>query len=148
MWAFPRHAAAQSETTVSIEQQDARADKSVDVPVQVTNFTNIGAISLVITYDPSVLEFARSAGTSSLIAGTPRENFSANVVKPGELRISWFDPTGARPIKIDDGVLLSITFHRYAGGRSSVSFTERSEISDIKAEPIGVTFQDGRVGQN
>lgn len=144
-WGLPGNAVAQSGLTVSIERQNARVGTSVDVPVRVTDFTNIGAISLIVTYDPDVLKFAKDAGTRSLIAGTPRENFSANVVEPGELRISWFDTTGSTPIDISDGTLLTITFHRYAGGESPVVFTESSEISNINAEPTEAAFQDGHV---
>lgn len=141
----PEHTAAQSDLTVSADRQDARVGKSVDVPIPVTGFTNVGAVSLIITYDPQVLEFVEDADTPALIAGTPRENFSANVVEPGELRISWFDATGASPINIDDGTLLTITFHRYAGGKSPVAFAEGSEISNIRAEPLEAVFRDGRV---
>jgi hypothetical protein len=146
---FPGHSAAQSvaqdELTVSIEPREARVGESVDVPIRATDFANVGAISLIITYDPDVLAFAEDAQTRSLIAGTPRDNFSANVVEPGELRISWFDPTGSSPIEINDGTLLTITFHRYAGGKSPVVFANGSEISNIKAKPIEAAFQDGRV---
>lgn len=144
---LPGHAVAQSKLAVSIQERDARVGKSVDVPVRVTDFSNVGAISLIVTYDPDVLEFVEDADTPSLIAGTPRENFSANVVEPGELRISWFDRTGASPININEGTLLTITFHRYAGGKSPVAFAEGSEISNIKAEPVEAGFQDGRVAE-
>ncbi len=148
IWVLPGSAVAQDELTVSIERLDARAGESIDVPVQVTNFANVGAISLIVTYDPAVLEFAEGATTRSLIAGTPRKNFSANVVEPGELRISWFDTTGSSPINIDEGTLLRITFHRYSGGESRVAFAEGSEISNIQAEPVEATFQDGHVGMS
>lgn len=145
VWAFSGRAVAQDELSVSIDRHQARSGESVDIPVRVTGFANVGAISLIITYDPDVLAFAENAKTTSLIAGTPRENFSANVVEPGELRISWFDPTGSTPIDIGEGTLLTITFHNYAGGNSPVAFTENSEISNIKAKPLKARFEDGGV---
>jgi hypothetical protein len=134
--------------SVSAGRQEAQVGASVDVPVQVRGFTNVGAISLVITYDPDVLQFAKGSRAPSLIAGAPREDFSANVVKPGELRISWFDPTASSPIRIGDGTLLTITFHQYAGGETPVAFGENSEIGSIEAEPMGTQFQGGRVAES
>ena len=142
---FPEQTVAQSPLTVSIEHHHARADEPVDVPIRGTDFSNVGAISLIVTYDPEVLDFDEGPETSSLIADTPRENFSANVVEPGELRISWFDLTGSSPLNIDDETLLTITFHRYTGGKSPVAFAEGSEISNIKGKPVEAKFQDGRV---
>ena len=153
-WAFSEPAVAQDELgegkrkpTVSIEDREVLAGASVDVPIEVSGFTGVGAISLIVTYDPEVLQFARGMDTKALISDVPRDNFSANVVKPGELRIAWFDPTGSNAISIEEGTLLEITLGVYAGGQTSVAFAEGSEISNVKAEPIGVTFQDGRVGQ-
>jgi hypothetical protein len=140
-------AVAQDAVTVSFERQEARVGESIAVPIQVNRFNNIGAVSLIVTYDPEVLRFASGAETRALISGAPRENFSANVVEPGELRVSWFDLTGSSPINIRDGTLLTITFHRYAGGESAISFAEGSEISTIEADPVGARFRDGRVAR-
>ena len=149
-WAFTglavvQDVSAQSTPTVSVERQEALVGKSVDVPVQVSGFTDVGAISLIVTYDPEVLQFAKGVDTKALISGVPRDNFSANVVKPGELRIAWFDASGSSPIKISDGTLLKITFHRYAGGKSPVAFAEGSEVGNMKAKSVKATFQDGQV---
>lgn len=145
--AAAQDAAAQGPVTVSLEGQEAQVGESLEVPVQVNRFNNIGAISLIVTYDPEVLRFASGAKTRALISGVSRENFSANVVEPGELRISWFDLTGSSPIDIRDGTLLAITFHRYAGGESTIAFAEGSEISTIEADPVGARFRNGRVTQ-
>lgn len=143
----PASAVAQGTVTVSFEEQEVQDGESVEAPIRVNRLNNIGAISLIVTYDPEVLRFASGAETRSLISGAPRKNFSANVVEPGELRISWFDLTGSSPINIRDGTLLTVTFHRYAGGESVIAFAEDSEISTIEADPIGARFQDGRVTQ-
>jgi len=149
-WAFLEPAAAQDKPTegkpiVSIGHQEALAGTSVDVPVQMSGFTDVGAVSLIVTYDPEVLRFAKGMDTKALISDVPRDNFSANVVKPGELRIAWFDASGSSPIEITDGTLLKITFHRYVGGKSPVAFTEDSEVGNMKAKSVRATFQDGQV---
>lgn len=148
VWGLLGQAAAQDDLSVSVERQEAQVGRSVDVPIQVSGFTNVGAISLIITYDPEVLKFAGGVKTPSLVMGTPRENFLVNVVEPGELRISWFDSTGSSPINMGEGTLLTITFHQYDGGESPVAFDEGSQISNIEAEPIETSFQDGRVAES
>ncbi|MCS3785441.1 cohesin domain-containing protein [Salinibacter ruber] len=140
MWAGP--AAAQDETTVSIESQSAESGEAVDVPVDVTNFDGVGAITLVINYDPNVLSFPD--GTDGLITGAPRD-FSANVSEPGELRISFFDGTGNNPINFGDGTLLTLTPNEFLGGTTELTFGADSEITAENTDPIGATFEGGVV---
>ncbi len=144
-------ASAQSKTRVSAEVEQSRIGEPVKVAVEVSGFTGVGAVSLIMRYDPEVIRFSDGSvpqGEDLLLPEAPRDNFSANVVEPGELRISWFDPTASDPINIEEGTLLEITLGTYGGGASSVRFSEQSEISNIKAKPIEVTFQDGQVGQS
>lgn len=143
-------AAAQDETRVSAEVEEPRPGDPVKVAVEVSRFTDVGAVSLIMHYDPEVIRFSEGSvpeGTDVLLRKAPRDNFSVNVTEPGELRIAWFDPTGSSPISIEKGTLLEVTLGVYAGGESSITFAQSSEISNIEAKPIGVTFQDGRVGQ-
>jgi len=137
--------AAQPAPTLSIDSQEAVPSTSVDVPIEVADFTGVGSISLIITYDPQVLSFPENAETDSLIAGAPRDGFTANVAEPGELRISWFDGSGSNPIDLGDGTLLELTFSQYAGGVSPVAFDGGSEITDIEATSLGATYEDGEV---
>ena len=144
MWAGP--AAAQDETTVSIESQSAESGEAVDVPVDVTNFDGVGAITLVINYDPNVLSFPD--GTDGLITITDAlqdRGFSANVSEPGELRISFFDGTGNNPINFGDGTLLTLTPDEFLGGTTELTFGADSEITAENTEPIGATFEGGVV---
>ncbi len=136
-------AAAQSGPTVSIGSQEAAVGDPVDVPIETSGFGDIGSISLVVTYDPEVLSFPEETSTGGLISGAPRDDFTANVVEPGEIRISWFDASS--PIRGEDGVLLRLTFDAYQGGTSSVAFGTESEIADPQASPYGASYQDGEV---
>lgn len=139
LWAGP--AVAQDEPTVSIQSQQAEAGQAVDVSVTVTEFDSIGAVDLVVNYDPDVLSLSDSEG---LIEGAPRD-FSANVSEPGELRINWFDASGENPITLGEGTLLTITFSEFAGGTSEVTFGADSELADETAATIDATFEDGVV---
>ncbi|MCS4139632.1 hypothetical protein GGQ13_003088 [Salinibacter ruber] len=136
-------ATAQSGPTVSIESQEATVGDPVDVPVEINGFGEIGAISLTITYDPAVVSFPEETSTGGLISGAPRDDFTANVVEPGEIRISWFDASS--PIPGEDGVLLQLKFSTYEGGESSVAFSMESEIGGPQASAYGASYQDGEV---
>ena len=136
-------ATAQSGPTVAIESQEATAGDPVDVPVEINGFGEIGAISLTITYDPAVLSFPEETSTGGLISGAPRDDFTANVVEPGEIRISWFDARS--PLPGEDGILLRLTFSTYEGGESAVAFDTESEIADPQASSYGASYQDGEV---
>lgn len=141
----PKNAVAQ-DVTVSIVDTEAAAGTAVQVPVRAEGFEAVGAISLVITYDPETLSFPEGAETEDLIKGARRESFNASVPEKGELRISWFDGTGgSNPIDFGEGVLLRLTFSEFAGGESEVAFGEGSEIADSEATPVETDFQNGVV---
>ena len=141
-------AVAQKNVTVSIENAEAQAGSAVDVPVQVTNFDNVGSLRLVVNYDDQAISFPDDASTSDLISGAPRANFTANVNASGELIISWFDGTGNNPINLGNGTLLDLTFSNFSGGSTDVTFDGESEITDAEANTIGATFQGGVVAEN
>lgn len=136
---------AQDNPTVSIESQEETFGGPVDVPVKISGFDDIGAISLTITYDPEVLSYPEEADTDELISGAPRGDFAANLPEPGEVRISWFDGSGTDPITNGDQVLLQLTFDGYEGGTSPVAFDVESEIADPQSDPYNASYQDGEV---
>jgi len=134
-WAGTAHA---QETTVAIPAVSAEAGESVQVPVNVDAFNDIGAVTLVITYDSDVLSF-------NGLENAARSQFEANVPSDGELRISWFDQSGSNPIDLGSGKLLDMNF-AYSSGATTLDFDEaQSEIADAQATPIAVTYESGRV---
>lgn len=143
-WA-PNPAVAQDSTVVSIQSQEAEPGSAVDVPVEVTDFNQIGAVSLIINYDPNVLSFPDEPETDDLISNAVRGTFSAGVREPGELRIAWFAGPNAEPINLEEGTLLEITFSEFAGDTTEVAFGPNSDISDADANVIGATFENGTV---
>jgi len=128
-------------TTVSIGSVTAQAGQSVNVPINVTNFTNIGAISLVITYNSTVLGFT---GVTNPPSGV---NITAGA-SGGRLALGWFDATATSPINIVSGKLVDLVF-TYNGGTSPLVFDVAScEIVTDEAPPVTITatYTDGMVG--
>lgn len=85
----------------------------ITVPVTVTDFTDVGRISLVLDYDPSVLSF---------ISGKPDavfNDFSINVSIPGQINIQWTDLYG---ITLPDSTHLVDLVFNYSGGTSTLTW--------------------------
>jgi PKD repeat protein len=115
---------------------------NVTVPLRVTGFDAIGAISLRIQFDPSVVHYV---GLTSGISGV---TFTVNLVG-SELRIEWFDSTGGlAPITIGSGVLLRLEFDPVGsdGSSTALDFTSLCSIGDAEGDPIpDAVFHDGRI---
>jgi PKD repeat protein len=112
----------------------------IALPITVSGFSNIGAVSLRITFADSVISYM---GLFSNVAGI---TFTSNLVM-NEIRIEWFDATGGgNPLSIGDGQLLTLEFQASgeAGESSMLDFTAESVVGDSGGNPIaGVQFIDG-----
>lgn len=125
--------------TLTLGDVEAAPGSSISVPLTVETFTNIGAVSIKINYDPAVLTYT---GISNAPA-----NFTANAAA-GVISIGWFDQSGTTPINIDSAKLLDLHFN-YIGGTSALTFnTSLTEISDANANPVSAAFDNGQVSQS
>jgi len=115
--------------------------ETADLPITVTNFNNVGAISLKITYDNTVLTFEEIEN--------PPANVTFNVnASDGTLSIGWFDETVTSPINISDGKLVDLVF-KSNGKSSPVNFvtsgTDACDISDENGNDLSMTYNNGGV---
>ncbi|RMD93527.1 MAG: hypothetical protein D6813_03985, partial [Calditrichaeota bacterium] len=134
---FSPEAQAQT-TTLSLPVMTATPGENITVPLTVTNFNNIGAISLVINFDEVSLSYVTTQNTASSI------NLVANATS-GSLSLAWFDASGSNPLNVGDGTLAELVF-KYTGGTSDLLFdTAQSEIADAAGEVISVTFENGHI---
>ena len=126
------------QTTVSAGNETATAGDSVVVPIDVSNFNNVGSISIKIQYDETVLSWGRALNWNSQL-GT--ENVIANASN-GVISIGWFSLT---PINITQGKLVDLKF-LYNGASSTLDFLEAEcEITDEQGNTISVTYINGSV---
>ncbi len=114
---------------------------SVYVPIDVTEFNDIGAISLRITFEDTVLAYDRLESNCSA-------TFTSNLIG-NEIRIEWFDGTGGfNPLNLGTGTLLTLYFEVIGAedDASALDITDLSTIADAAGDPIGdVEFSDGSV---
>jgi PKD repeat protein len=85
----------------------------VTVPVTVTNFVNIGSVSLTLDYNPAVITYSSAVPHPSLSSA-----MSLTVVYPGRLTISWFGTGITFP---DNTRLVDLTF-TYISGTSTLTW--------------------------
>jgi len=143
-----------SPTTITVEQAagttsntaslvignaNARVGQPVNVPVAVSKFANVGAITLKVGFDPAVLAF------SSVTNAPTGVTFTANAVN-GVLTLIWFDGTGGNsPINIENGKLCDLVF-TYNGGTGNISVdASQSEIADKEGNKMDVGYTAGQV---
>jgi hypothetical protein len=120
---------------VSIQNITAAPGAAVSVPLNVNNFQTVGAVSLKIQYDPSVLSFVGTANQPS------NGNFTANAAG-GVITIGWFDtnPFGQANVKFAD-----LQFN-FIGGTSALSFINaQCEVSNTLGTPIFTEYENGSV---
>jgi hypothetical protein len=127
-------------TTMTIGSLGAPVAGPITVPINVTNVSNVGAINLKMSYDPSVATFT---GVTSAVSGV---TFSASAVN-GIISIGWYDASGTTPMNVITGKLLDISL-TYIGGNGAIAFnTSQCEIADGAGAVIsGVTYQSGNIG--
>jgi hypothetical protein len=95
--------------------EDAIANQVLCIPITVQQFTNIGAISLTLDYDPAVLTF--QSISSPTIPGTWQLGGQAST--PGRLIVGGFGPGIA---SIPDGGILFTACFMYNGGITSLAW--------------------------
>ncbi|PIW70239.1 MAG: hypothetical protein COW08_02925, partial [Ignavibacteriales bacterium CG12_big_fil_rev_8_21_14_0_65_30_8] len=124
------------QASVSLPDITATPGSDISVPIDVTGFSNLGAISLIINYDPNVITF--QSNPDPITAG----NFFINDIN-GQIRIGWF---GTTPLNITDGVLLHLNFN-YLGGTTNLEFVETTSTSIANTEGAGIptTYKNGSV---
>jgi hypothetical protein len=115
---------------------------TVVVPVEVSKVSNVGAISLVLQYDPAVLTFVGSQNQHPGLA----IGYSTVVNQVGnKIYFSWH---AVSPLNILQGTLLEYVFTS-AGGYSALTWdvtTQGScEYGDVSANILAATFTNGSV---
>ena len=103
-------------------------------PVTVSNFNNVGAISLALNYNPDVLTFAGVTDVNSALGSGLLANASN-----GKVYVSWYSTQG---VSIGSGTLLQIQFTGVTGSSSLTWDANNSEYAMPDGTPITMTFNN------
>ena len=125
--------------TVSLTDITANPGEDIEVPLNITGLTNVGAISIFILYDDGALTFNGITNIMPEAAGL----LANGMTNPTQIGISWIAP-GTQGVDFPDGKLLDLQLS-FAGGYSDLDFAVYCEIADWDGSPIPVVFTDGSV---
>lgn len=114
------------------------------VRVSATGFVNVGAFQFDITYDPTLVTYARIRNSNI----TGFDENSLNTAIPGNIVVSWFTPTSVT--RADNATLFEICFKAIGanGTQSPVRIDGRLtpfEVGDRDGNPMGKDTIQGSV---
>ncbi len=123
-------------TTMTIESVDACPDEYVLVPINVTSFYDIGALTLFVGYDTTVLTFVGHLNENPETQGI----FSNAMTSPtSQVGISW---SSLNPANISDGKLVDLKFY-YIDSTCNLTFNEGCELVNSTLEVVYYTADSG-----
>jgi hypothetical protein len=130
--------------TAVLPNDTASPGKSIIIPLNVTNWTNIAAITLHIRFNPSILSFVG-------ISNTAAPNFLADA--DSAINIVWTAPVSpATYLTIANGKLLDLNFVYTGPGTSALTFITSGslacEVVQSTLVPVPVAYTNGSVGPN
>ncbi len=125
--------------TVTAGSVSAFEGDTVLVPINMANFTNVGAITIKIQIDTTVLKWSRGINWYGSMSNNGLTGRIGN-----QIVIAWDDLNG---LTASSGKMLDLEFV-YVSGTSTLSFNlPECEITDIMANPITVNYINGSVSQ-
>jgi len=125
-----------SQITVQATNISGSKGDSIVVPITVTNFDNIGAITIKLKINSSELSWGRALNWNNQI-----KDGLVGLVND-EIVIAWDDENG---VNIGNGKLLDLKFLYFGGNTNLVFDIAQCEIADIKSNLLDVNYIDGLV---
>lgn len=126
--------------TISISAGNVTAfnGDSVIVPINVSNFTRVGAVTIKIQIDTTVLQFGKAMNWNSTMSDGLVGRSGNKIV------LAWDGVNGAN---IGTGKMVDLQF-KYVSGNGTVTFlSSSSEIADTVGNPLSVSYTNGSVTQ-
>lgn len=124
-----------SQITVTAGNITATPGDSVTIPINVTNFSRVGAITLKIQYTTAALTWGRALNYDAQLTG------ALAGASGGVVTIAWDAVAG---MNLASGKLLDLKF-LYVGGNATLTFTAACEISDVDGNVQTVSYTAGSV---
>ena len=128
--------------TILIDHYVEEPGTQVEIFVEVSNFTEVAAISLFFSYDDDVLEFVEYKDPA--LTGMTINAFTDFFTGIPQIGITWSETFGA---ELPDGNLVTIVFD-YISGTSDFTFLDTSTLAGIvdgDVVELDVTFVDGSI---
>ncbi len=121
-------------TGFSLSHVSALPGDSVSVPLNITNFQNIGSFNLFIEYDPLVLGWGSIIGVDTTLAGGILTVYNNG----NRLGIAWVNGNG---VSLPDGKIAELRFIYHSG----VSLLDFIASGSLVTDPLGQAVAQGPV---
>jgi len=122
---------------VTIPSGSVGAGAKATIPVMVSGASNLGAMDLTITYDPSILKFSQAnlgeLSTNGIVEG--------NEIKSGTAKISFADTKGIS----GSGTILTVTFDVVGAKGASTALNAGAKAYGLDLKDIPTTAQGGSI---
>ena len=128
--------------TIQINHYNEEPGTQVEIPVEVSNFEEVAAISLFFSYDDELLTFVEYK--DPVFSGMVINAFVDIFTGIPQIGITWSETTGD---ELPDGNLVTIVFD-YLSGISDFSFLDKSDIAGVvdgEIVDLDVTYIDGSI---
>ena len=123
--------AQQPTFTITPQTANAQVNDIIEFDVEVSNFNNIATFQYGINWNPAILEFVdissiNASGTTGFPALSDPPNGNGTFSKPGgnvppgQLGVSWFNPSFTGITRPDGTLVFSFRLRAKAGGTSQV----------------------------
>ncbi|MFK8104873.1 MAG: gliding motility-associated C-terminal domain-containing protein, partial [Saprospiraceae bacterium] len=137
--------------TLEVSQETVVAGGNVCAQVSVADFTNLVSVQFSLNWDPAIFTFDQVTnfnlpGLTGAQFGTPPN--PPNIL-PGQLTVSWLDPSFLGTTVADGTVIFEICFDAIgmAGQSSDLSFTS-DPTTIIVEDPLGNNLSVNPINQN
>ncbi len=124
---------------------------TVNVPINVTNADNIGAISYKITFDTSKVTFVQPTNLHANLSSNFNYTNATTANNLGEIVIAWFDGSNPSGQNFGTGKLFDLEFTGKNTGTSPITWVTTSpygELTDGSGNVVSTSFTSGSVTIN
>ncbi|MBK9291506.1 MAG: choice-of-anchor J domain-containing protein [Bacteroidetes bacterium] len=128
---------AASTSIMKIADVTGFAGQTISVPVNATDIGTVGALDLIINWNPQ-------QATLASYSANQLTNWVVNQ-GAGNIYFQWQDIAGAT---VNNGEVVTLHFVYHGGGNMPVTFANGSEVTGTNGLPKVVSFQHGSIAQN
>lgn len=123
---------------ISIDTVKGCTGDTLAFGIRADQFNNIGAITLMIQYNPAELQYDTAISLHPQLPGMLVNKMTGSVQAIG---FSWFS-TSMNGVSIGTGILATMKFVKL-NDSSQLHFSPQCEIANAVGTPLAVTYQDG-----
>jgi M6 family metalloprotease-like protein len=135
-------------TASSIGTENGCIGGTVDVPIEITNGDDIGAISYKITFDTSKVTFVQPTNLHANFSGMLNYTNAATANNLGEIVIAWFGGINPAGQNFGSGKLFDLEFTGKNIGNSAITWVTTSpygELTNGSGTIVSSSFTSGAV---